>query len=168
MRLILSDIKLNLVIDYIDLSALKITNCIGCYSCWVKTPGKCIIRDDAIKIYTEIAKSTQLTYITKVKYGCYDTIMKTMLERTLPIQQAFIKLIDGETHHFQRDVKPKQVNIIAYQKQNISEIEKSIFVSLVERNSYNLNFENYNVIFTNKKDLEKCVKEVISDDYIKR
>ena len=40
--------------------------------------------------------------------------MKTMLERAIPIQQAFIRLVDGETHHFQRRVEPKEVAILAY------------------------------------------------------
>ena len=29
---------------YVDLSSLKISNCVGCFGCWVKTPGKCVIR----------------------------------------------------------------------------------------------------------------------------
>ena len=106
MNLILSDKAMDLSfnnqsIEFIDLSKLKISNCLGCFSCWTKTPGKCIIRDDAIKIYPKIATSENVLYISKIKYGSYDTIMKTMLERALPIQQAFIQLIDKETHHIQ-------------------------------------------------------------------
>lgn len=31
----------------VDLSALRIANCVGCFGCWTKTPGRCVIRDDA-------------------------------------------------------------------------------------------------------------------------
>ena len=34
---------------YIDLSSLKIRNCIGCFGCWTKTPGCCVIRDEPKK-----------------------------------------------------------------------------------------------------------------------
>lgn len=81
MKLILSDRPLNIEIKkddikFIDLSSLKITNCVGCFGCWTKTPGKCVIRDDAVKVYPEIAKSDTLLYVSRIKYGGYDTIMK--------------------------------------------------------------------------------------------
>ena len=96
MHLILSDRRIDLstedesTYNLIDLSELNITNCVGCFSCWVKTPGKCIIRDDAIKVYPKIAYSDKIIYVSKIKYGGYDTIMKTMLERSIPVQQALI------------------------------------------------------------------------------
>ena len=90
MNLILSDRHLDIpqiectTTEFIDLSTCKIANCIGCFGCWTKTPGKCVIRDDAVKVYPLIAASDRIMYISKVKYGGYDTIMKTMLERGYP------------------------------------------------------------------------------------
>ena len=98
MKLILSDRPLNIPIQdrdkihYIDLSSLKIANCTGCFSCWTKTPGRCIIRDDATQVYPRIAESDTVLYVSRLKYGSYDTVMKTMLERAIPIQQAFIRI----------------------------------------------------------------------------
>ena len=31
-------------VKIIDLRSKKIKNCIGCMSCWTKTPGKCILK----------------------------------------------------------------------------------------------------------------------------
>ncbi|ONI47463.1 hypothetical protein AN644_05240 [Candidatus Epulonipiscium fishelsonii] len=163
MKMILSDKPIDIQfsddITFFDLSSLRIKNCNGCYDCWVRTPGKCVIRDDAVKIYPEIAKSDKLMYISKVKYGSYDTVMKTMLERALPIQQAFIRLVDGECHHYQRDVAMKNAIIIAYGK--ISTEDKKLFEQLVNRNSYNMNFSKYKIIFTSEENLEKCITEVV-------
>ena len=151
MKLIISDRHLNVPeiafhsIEWIDLSKLKIANCVGCFGCWIKTPGKCVVRDDAVKIYPRIAASNKIMYISRVKYGSYDTLMKAMLERAIPIQQAFIRLLDGETHHVQRNVVPKQAVIIGYG--DISEEEKDIFQQLIARNSKNMNFERYRIIF---------------------
>lgn len=165
MRLLLSDRYLNINFiesdenKYIDLSKLKISNCMGCFSCWTKTPGKCIIRDDAVKVYPVIAKSDKVIYVSKIKYGSYDTIMKTMLERAIPTQQAFIRLLNGEAHHVQREVAMKEAVIIAYG--NIEDEEKEIFKRLIERNAHNMNFKSFNVIFVDEENLEKVVaKEV--------
>ena len=162
MKLLVSDIALSNInelinndITYIDLTMNTINNCIGCFSCWVKTPGKCIIRDDAVKIYPLLAQSDNLIYVSKIKYGGYDSIMKTYLERTIPIQQAFIRLYHNETHHIQRNVNYKKATIIAYG--DISDLDKKLFEKLISRNAFNMNFESYNIIFTNKDNLEKEV-----------
>lgn len=165
MKLILSDMPLNISIEnnkikYIDLSSLKITNCVGCFGCWTKTPGKCVIRDDATKVYPYIAKSNTIIYVSHVKYGCYDTVMKTMLERAIPIQQAFIRIHNGETHHIQRDVAPKKATIIAYG--SLSKEEKVIFKELVSRNAHNMNFESYNIIFASEENLQKTVQNEVA------
>lgn len=164
MNLILSDRFFDLPVEgqdteFIDLSELKIANCMGCFACWTKTPGKCVIRDDAVKVYPKIAASNRVLYISKVKYGSYDTIMKTMLERAIPVQQAFIRLLQGETHHVQRAVVPKQATIIGYG--DISEEEKKIFTQLIGRNAKNMCFQDYRVIFSQETMLEQTVREEV-------
>ncbi len=165
MKLILSDKPLDIVlpdkeeIKYVDLSALKIANCIGCFGCWTKTPGRCVIRDDATKVYPYIAQSDTLLYVSHIRYGGYDTVMKTMLERAIPIQQAFIRIHEGETHHVQRLVAEKSATIIAYG--DIVEEEKEIFNQLVQRNAHNMNFKSYEVIFVTENMLDKAVEKVL-------
>ncbi len=160
MKLILSDLPLKISIQnedikLIDLSSLNIQNCKGCFGCWTRTPGKCVIRDDAVKIYPLIAKSDKVIYITRIKYGGYDTVMKTMLERAIPIQQAFIRILDGETHHLQRDVALKDATIIGYGAD--TEEEQQIFFKLIQRNSKNMNFNKSKIIFADKEDLDAIV-----------
>lgn len=165
MKLILSDTPLQDIeqkgtdIRYFDLSACKIAHCVGCFGCWTKTPGKCVIRDDAVKIYPCIAQSDRVLYISRIKYGGYDTIMKTMLERAIPVQQAFIRILDGETHHVQRVVVPKQATIIAYGE--ISDEEQTLFRQLVDRNARNMSFAHYEVRFVPENMLQDAVKEEV-------
>lgn len=151
MNLILSDCRLPIQIpdekeiEWIDLSELKISNCVGCFGCWTRTPGRCVIRDDATRVYPLIAASEKVLYVTHVKYGGYDTVMKTMLERAIPVQQAFLRIVQGETHHVQRAVVPKQAVIVAYGE--TSEEEQALFRRLVERNARNMNFASHRVVF---------------------
>lgn len=165
MKLIMSDKPLNINIQngndtkYFDLSSLKIANCMGCFRCWTKTPGKCVIRDDATAVYPCIAKSNKVIYVSRLKYGGYDSVMKTMLERAIPIQQAFIRIHNDETHHVQRAVTPKQATIIAYG--DIDEEERDIFRNLIARNASNMSFESYNIIFTTEAMLDDMVNKVI-------
>lgn len=165
MNLILSDRPLRLPeidrggTEYIDLSQLHIANCVGCFGCWTKTPGKCVIRDDAVQVYPRIAQSDRVLYVSRVKYGGYDTTMKTMLERAIPVQQAFIRLWQGETHHVQRAVKPKQAVIIGYG--DLSEEEKDIFRQLIARNANNMSFASWRVVFVPEQEVEQAVQREV-------
>ena len=165
MKLIMSDKPLNINIQngndtkYFDLSSLKIANCMGCFRCWTKTPGKCVIRDDATAVYPCIAKSNKVIYVSRLKYGGYDSVMKTMLERAIPVQQAFIRIHKGETHHVQRAVMMKKATILAYG--DISPEEQDIFRQLISRNAINMSFESYEVKFTTEVLLNDAVKEIV-------
>ncbi len=147
-------------VRYFDLSTMKIANCVGCFGCWTKTPGKCVIRDDATKVYPVIAQSDEVIYVSKIKYGGYDTVMKKMLERAIPVQQAFIRIHNGETHHIQRAVTPKKATIIAY-GDDISDEEKDIFRELVSRNAQNMNFSSHEIIFTTRTEVDAEVRKAM-------
>ena len=161
MNLLMTDTPLSVPLPpgadnrYVDLSQLNIHNCVGCFGCWVKTPGRCVIRDDAVKVYPLIAASSRVIYVSRIYCGSYDTVMKTMLERAIPVQQAFIRLHQGETHHVQRRVADKQAVIVAYGARDREEQE--IFSRLVERNAKNMCFRQWQIRFVEPQAVEETV-----------
>ena len=82
-----------------------------------------------------------------------------MFERSIPIQKAFIRLHNGETHHEQRDVKEKKAVIIAYDCK--TKEEEQTFRYLVSRNANNMNFKEYQVIFAAEENLAEIVSEEV-------
>ena len=164
MKLILSDRTLALPecgsdVEWIDLSKLDIANCVGCFGCWTRTPGKCVIRDDAVRVYPRIAESSQVMYISRIRYGGYDTPMKTMLERAIPIQQAFLRLVQGEIHHKMRDVAPKEATVLGYGA--LSERERQVFSHMVHRNARNLQFSSLRLCFAGEEQVEQTAREEV-------
>ena len=166
MRLVLSDTALptGLLVredwHYVDLSQLKIADCMGCFSCWVRTPGRCVIRDDAVGVYPLIAHSDHVIYVSRLFCGSYDVPMKTMLERAIPVQQAFLRIHNGETHHVQRAVVPKDAVILAYGADRAE--ERALFTRLVERNAHNMSFRSHRVRFVAEGELEAAVGEEVA------
>lgn len=166
MRLILTDRALRVAVPddgktaYVDLTTRKIARCVGCFGCWTRTPGRCVIRDDATRIYPLIARSDTLLYVSRIRYGGYDTVMKTMLERAIPVQQAFIRVVDGETHHKQRAVVPKRATIVAYGAETPDELE--LFRQLIARNARNMNFTEHRVLFVREDEVDDTVKQLIA------
>ena len=86
--------------------------------------------------------------------------MKTIIERILPTQQAFIRVVDGETHHVQRDVATKDATIIIYGE--TEEKEKDVFKRLIERHAKNMSFNQYEIIFTTEDEVKLRVDEEVS------
>ena len=81
----LHEIRTTDVYTCIDLSQMKISSCMGCFGCWIKTPGKCVIRDDAISVYPLIAQADSVIYVTRNEQYLYNrhssefTIMKHIM-----------------------------------------------------------------------------------------
>ena len=166
MNLILSDQPLHFLTSLpsdtvvYDLSQQTIHPCVGCFGCWTKTPGKCVIRDDAPNIYPKIAASERILYISHIWCGSFDTPMKTLMERSIPVQQAFIRIHQGETHHVQRAVVPKEAIILAYGAD--TQEEQTLFKRLVERNAKNMSFSSWKIHFRSPDTLQEAILEEVS------
>ena len=46
--------------EIIEAASLKISHCIGCNYCWLKTPGECAIKDDYEIILKKVIHADQL------------------------------------------------------------------------------------------------------------
>ena len=86
--------------------------------------------------------------------------MKSLLERSIPIQQPFIRIHHKETHHIQRNVIPKHAVIFAYGDDTSQ--GQSLFKSLVARNAYNMNFKRWQVRFCRQEALPDIVNREVA------
>ena len=71
--------------ELIDISRLDIKSCLGCYSCWSTTPGKCVINDDMAEVLPKIIKADVIVWSFPL-YGCFfPGYMKVFTDRQLPL-----------------------------------------------------------------------------------
>ena len=86
-----------------DASRLSIKPCLGCFACWLKTPGRCAIRDDDESRHLErFIASDLMVLVTKIPYGSYAPSIKRVLDRSIPSLLPYFKIYRGEMHHVQR------------------------------------------------------------------
>ena len=85
-----------------QLSQLDIKSCLGCFSCWIKTPGKCVINDDAEKVIRAYVKSDVVILLTPIVYGGFSHELKKAMDRIIPILLPFFSKVNKETHHQHR------------------------------------------------------------------
>jgi len=76
--------------EVIDISKLNIRGCSGCYSCWEKTPGKCVFNDDMAEILPKIIEADVIIWSFPL-YGCYfPGQMKCFMDRMLPLSTPYM------------------------------------------------------------------------------
>lgn len=132
-------------------------NCIGCFSCWIKNPKECIIKDEYSNIVDFIAQSNELILISKSRYGCYDSQVKMVLERCIGYVLPYFTIRNKEIHHESR--YNKKTKLIACFYGEMSKEDKEILKKLVRANAINLNAISYETIFLDRKeDIIKCIR----------
>ncbi len=98
-------------VDKIDLRKKKINYCIGCFTCWSKTPGVCVHNDDmARELFQQFIESELVVFATPLYHYTVNAQIKTFIERTLPILEPFIiKKENGRSGHPLRHEHPDAV-----------------------------------------------------------
>lgn len=98
-------------VETINLREKNLKNCIGCFTCWTKTPGKCVHKDDmSNEIYPKWLEADLAVYATPLYYHTMNGAMSNLRERTLPAVQPFLEIgDDGLTYHPLRHKVPDSV-----------------------------------------------------------
>ncbi len=64
----------------------QIKHCLGCFSCWVKTPGRCVQKDDmAEELFDRYIAADLAVLATPLYHFNMNARMKMFIERTLPM-----------------------------------------------------------------------------------
>ncbi len=87
--------------DEVMLADYKINHCIGCYTCWTKTPGECVHRDDMIKLLPKFQTDLMVFAVPLYVYGVPGKV-KDFIDRQLPLLEPFLKEHNGVTSHPRR------------------------------------------------------------------
>jgi NADPH-dependent FMN reductase/SCP-2 sterol transfer family len=97
-------------VEVVDLRRKSVKHCIGCYTCWTKTPGVCIHKDDMThELFPKWRDADLVVYATPLYHFTLNATMKAFIERTLPFLEPYLEDRDGETAHPARYKHPKVV-----------------------------------------------------------
>jgi multimeric flavodoxin WrbA len=97
-------------VEVINLKDKKIKTCVGCYTCWTKTPGVCVHQDDMTKeLFPKWVESDLCVYATPLFFHTVNATLKRFLERTLPVAEPFMIQEKGRWTHPLRFRSPRVV-----------------------------------------------------------
>lgn len=113
----------------------KIHPCVGCFGCWIKTPGRCVIKDGYQNMGELLAKCDELI-ISKCIYGSYSPFIRNVWDRSISYLLPYFVIRSGETHHRNRYAHFFSLSVHFYGN-DITQDEKKTAARLVAANSKN-------------------------------
>ncbi|HSL93753.1 MAG TPA: NAD(P)H-dependent oxidoreductase [Bacillota bacterium] len=132
---ILSETLRSAVVRHFRLREMELAPCLGCFDCWVKTPGQCIIPDKGRAVAEAAANSDVLVFVSPVTFGGYSSVLKMAVDRLIPNILPLLVSIKGETRHAARYLDYPKLLGIGISAGNAAEDE--LFTRLVGRNALN-------------------------------
>jgi len=94
----------------VSLGEKTLRPCAGCFSCWTKTPGTCIHKDDMTReLFPQWLESDLVVYASPLYHYTVNSVMKGFIERTLPVLEPFFIPKGDRTVHPLRHQAPKVV-----------------------------------------------------------
>ena len=96
--------------ETIYLRHYKIKDCLGCFSCWLKTPGRCVQQDDMTEhLFERYLKADIAVLATPIYYMNMNALMKAFIERTLPMVDPRVEAGPEGGHPYRFEKVPQVV-----------------------------------------------------------
>jgi len=99
--------------EVIYLKDKKIKHCIGCYTCWIKTPGVCIHKDDMPDLLDQIKDTDILIGAMPLYIYTVPGLFKDFMDRMIPLAQPYIAKRGDYFIHSSRYSKQAQFVLIS-------------------------------------------------------
>jgi multimeric flavodoxin WrbA len=122
----------------IDVGREDLAFCMGCFGCWVKKPGECVIRDGMAEINARFVESDLFIYLSPIVFGQFSANIKNAIDRFIPnVLPFFITRSDGSTVHPARYKKMPKTIAIGYGT-DIPEEDTALFKDIIQKHRYDM------------------------------
>lgn len=118
-------------------------SCMGCFGCWIRKPGECVIGDEMAEIDRCYMNSDTVVFLSPVVFGQFSANIKNVMDRTLPnMLPFFYRRSDGSTMHPPRYEKFPELFIIGY-GERLDREEVQLFRDVTEKHRYDVRVAVY-------------------------
>ncbi|MDQ7092590.1 flavodoxin family protein [Desulfosporosinus sp. PR] len=126
-------------------------SCMGCFGCWIKKPGECVIKDEMAELDRCYMNSEVVVFLSPVVFGQFSANIKNAIDRTLPnMLPFFYRRPDGSTMHPPRYERYPALFIIGH-SEGLDQEEAQLFLDITAKHRYGVGVE----VFQGEADSEK-------------
>ncbi len=145
---------------HFELAGKNIVQCKGCWGCWWKTPGQCVIKDDAETILRTVINSDMVIFASPITAGFTSSLLKKLQDRLIVLIHPYIEPIKGECHHRKRYDSYPDFALLLQKEADTDEEDIEINTDIYKRLALNFHCKLRHVWFTNKHKTGEILHEL--------
>jgi len=143
-----------------NLDDMNLQYCIGCWSCWWKTPGRCTHRDDAEQIYRTVINADFILFASPLMTGFISSALKKITERMIVLIHPYIQIINGESHHHKRYDKYPEFGVLLQKEADTDDEDVTIVSDIYDRLAINFHSRKRFLKFIESSTVEDISHEI--------
>ncbi len=125
-------------VTLLNLRDLDLKHCVGCWNCWVKTPGECTTRDDGPRMRRTILGADFVLHASPLIMGYPSALSKKALDKSIPLIHPYMAIVNGEFHHRARYERYPRLGLLVQKEANTEEADLRITADLFARTALNM------------------------------
>ena len=127
------------VVTQIDLRDIPLRYCIGCWGCWVRTPGQCSNGDVAShEMDRAVINADCGLWAAPLKMGFPTALLKMANDKHLPLIHPYMVVDHGEAHHLKRYARYPRLGLLVEKEAFTDERDLQIVTDIYTRTAINL------------------------------
>lgn len=119
------------------LQELEIQYCVGCFGCWVKTPGRCVFADDSARVCREVISSDLTVFASPLVMGYVSATLKRAMDKLIPLIHPYTAVIGAEIHHRRRYTRYPRLGLLLEREPGGSDEDVRLTRRMFERTAIN-------------------------------
>lgn len=146
----IDDVQLlfNVPLNIIRFGDQPVRACTGCWSCWLKTPGKCAMNDGMTAHYHDYVNSDQVILLFDTAQGFINHQAKAFLDRTIPHYHPYIEIINQECHHVARYDRYPDF-IFYFNADGLTKLEEQVIEDYLVRTAFHFKSRSSRIVNDN-------------------
>ncbi|MGE5373830.1 MAG: NAD(P)H-dependent oxidoreductase [Bacteroidota bacterium] len=121
----------------LDLRSLPLRHCVGCWGCWVKTPGQCVSRDASIEMDRAVINADFVLWAAPLRMGFPTELLKMAMDKHLPLIHPYVEVAYGEAHHLKRYKRYPRVGLLLERESTTDARDLQIVQDIFSRTAIN-------------------------------
>jgi len=124
-------------VTQLDLRDMPLRYCVGCWGCWVKTPGECLARDASLEMDRAVINADFVLWAAPLRMGFPSELLKRANDKHLPLIHPYMVVDQGEAHHLRRYPHSPRVGLLLEKESSTDARDLQIVTEIYCRTALN-------------------------------
>jgi multimeric flavodoxin WrbA len=120
------------------LREMNLRYCVGCFGCWVKTPGECVTPDDGPTMCQAVIQADFMLWAAPIRMGFPSALLKKTMDKSIPLIHPYFAVDHGEAHHRARYSRYPRLGLLVGKEPNTDEKDLAIITDCFSRTALNM------------------------------